>query len=113
MSEVVHQRGGESAGAPRPSEKKTVRARGLGRVYVREGGRWWVQYCYRGRLYRESSGSKQRAKAVKLLKRRLGEIGQGHLAGPDVEHTTFEDLSQMLFDDYRVNGRKSLDRAQR
>ncbi len=50
---------------------------------------------------------------MKLLNRRLGEIGQGRLAGPDVERTTFEDLAEMLFDDYRVNGRKSLDRAQR
>jgi integrase len=50
---------------------------------------------------------------VKLLGRRLGEIGRGRLVGPDVERTTFEDLAQMVFDDYRVNGRKSLSRAER
>lgn len=89
------------------------RVRGLGRVYERKGGTWWLQYSHRGRLFRESSGSKVRSKAVKLLKKRLGEIGQGRLIGPDVARTTFEDLSEMLFDDYRVNGKKSLDRAQR
>jgi integrase len=109
----VQQSGGESAGTPRSFEKKTVKVRGLGRVYEREGGTWWVQYSYRGRFYRESSGTKSQAKAVKLLKRRLGEIGQGRLAGLDVERTTFENLAEMLIDDYKVNGRKSLDRAQR
>ena len=66
-----------------------------------------------GRLVRESSGSTKQSAAVRLLKRRLGEIGRGRLVGPDVERTTFEDLAKMLIDDYVVNGRKSLDRAQR
>ena len=95
------------------SQPKSVkRVRGTGRLYQR-GGTWWVQFRHMGRLYRESSGSSRQSKAVKLLNRRLGEIGQGRLVGPDVERTSFEDLAEMLFDDYRVNGRKSLDRAER
>jgi|SRR5208282_3835809 len=58
-------------------------ARGLGFVYQpvyldkRTGKRktaatWWVQYSVRGKRYRESSGSLNRADAVKLLKKRLG-----------------------------------------
>ena len=86
-----------------------MKARGLGRVYQR-GGVWWVQFSLRGRKYRESSGSAQRADAVRLLKKRLGEIGKGGFVGPQVERTTFEDLAAMLADDYRLNGRKSLDR---
>lgn len=89
-----------------------MKARGLGRLYQR-GGTWWIQYSYRGRLHRESSGSKVRAQAASLLKRRHAEMGQGRLVGPDVERTTFEDLAGMLTDDYVVNGRKSLDRAER
>lgn len=88
------------------------RDRGMGRIY-RRGLTWWVQFRYRGRLFRESSGSERQSAAVKLLKRRLGEMGQGRLAGPDVERTTFDDLAKMLIDDYVVNGRKSLDRAER
>ena len=54
-----------------------------------------------GRVYRESSGSTHRADAVKVLKRRLSEIGAGQLIGPDAEKTTFGDLAQMVLDDYR------------
>ncbi len=90
-----------------------MNARGLGRVYERKGGTWWVQYYFRGKLMRESSRSKQRSKAVKLLQRRHAEIGNGRLVGPDVERTTFEDLAAMLVHDYEVNGRRSLDRTQR
>jgi len=50
--------------------------------------------------------------AVRLLKRRLGETGRGKVIGPDVERTTFEDLAGMLLNDYRANGRRSLDRAE-
>jgi integrase len=93
-------------------KQKAPKARGLGRTYQR-GETWWVQYYDRGKLRRESSGSERESDANKLLKRRFAEIGQGRLVGPDVERTTFEDLAEMLFNDYRVNGRKSLDRAER
>src|SRR5262245_27761391 len=86
-----------------------MKGRGLGRVYQR-GGVWWVQFSFRGRKHRESSGSAKRADAVKLLKKRLGEMGRGGFVGPQVERTTFEDLAAMLADDYRLNARKSLDR---
>jgi integrase len=89
-----------------------MKARGLGRIYQR-GETWWIQFRHRGKLYRESSESKVRSKAVKLLQRRHSEMGQGRLAGPDVERTTFDDMVEMLCDDYRVNERKSLDRVQR
>lgn len=81
--------------------------RGMGRVYQR-GSIWWVQYCYRGKTYRESASSTHRTHAVKLLRRRLDEIGRGRLLGPDVERTTFENLAQMILTDYRMNKQKSL-----
>ncbi len=80
----------------------------MGRLY-RRGNTWWVQYCFRGRVYRESSRSTVRAEAGKLLRRRQAEMGRGRLAGPDVERTTFEDLATMIAEDYRINGRKSAD----
>lgn len=87
-----------------------MKARGLGRIY-RRGRIWWIQYSYRGRLYRESSRSARQSDAGKLLRRRQGEMGMGRLVGPDVERTTFDDLKAMLLTDYEVNGRKSLRRA--
>ena len=88
-----------------------MKARGLGRLYQR-GEIWWIQYHHHGKLYRESSRSKRERDAVKLLTKRHGEMGLGRLVGPAVERTTFEDMAAMLIDDYRVNERKSLDRAQ-
>lgn len=38
-------------------------------------------------------------------------MGTGKLVGPDVERTTFENLAQMLLDDYKMNARKSIRRA--
>ena len=83
----------------------------MGRVYSRDGI-WWVQYYFRGQLHRESSASREPGKAVRLLQRRQAEMSQGRLVGPDIERTTFDELAQMLFEDYRINGRKALDRAQ-
>jgi integrase len=70
---------------------------------------WWIQYWWRGRRFRESSGSPNRADAVRLLERRFGEIGRGRLIGPSIEKTTFEHLKTIILDDYRVNGRRSLE----
>ena len=84
---------------------------GLGRIY-RRGGIWWIQYGYRGQDRRESSHCSVRAVAVKLLRRRLEEMGSGRLIGPDAEKVTFADLAEGLLNDYRVNNRRSLRRAQ-
>ena len=85
--------------------------RGLGLVFER-GSIWWVQYNFRGKRYRESSESANRADAVKLLKKRLSEIGKGRLIGPVQEKVTFHDLTTMLVNDYRTHSRKSTDRAE-
>jgi len=97
--------------------------RGLGLVYQpvyidkRTGERktaatWWVQYSVRGKRYRESSGSANRNAAIKLLKYRLGAAAQGKPIGPNVDRTRFEDLARMLVEDYRANGRRSLERIE-
>jgi len=102
-------------------------ARGLGSVYqptyrdkrtgeTKSAATWWIRYHWRGKLYREaasspSGGPASRADAVRLLKHRIGEIGQGRLVGPDVEKTTFEDLAEMLRNDYAANARRSAKRV--
>jgi hypothetical protein len=65
---------------PKAERKKPARPRGLGRIYARThtAGRdpvFWVEYWCNGVCHRESSKSTREANAVKLLKRRLGEIG--------------------------------------
>jgi Phage integrase, N-terminal SAM-like domain len=103
-------------------------ARGLGSIYqptykdkrtgeIKTAATWWIRYHWRGKLYREaasspSGGPASRADAVRLLKRRIGEIGQGRLAGPDLEKTTFQDLAEMLRKDYATNARRSAKRVE-
>lgn len=86
-----------------------MKERGMGGVYQR-GRVWWVHYYFRGKPYRESSGSTVRTNAVKLLKRRHAETGKGLLHGPDMERTTFEDLATLITQNYIVNARRSLPR---
>src|SRR5438128_12651986 len=53
-----------------------------------------------------------RSEAVKLLLRRQAEMGSGKLVAQSVERTTFEDLVALIVDDYKINGRRSLDRTE-
>jgi site-specific recombinase XerD len=105
------------------------RERGFGSVYqptwrdrktgeTKQSPNWWIAYFHRGKLIREPAKtadgghSRNRNDAVKLLKKRHGEITAGKPVGPDVEKTTFEDMAAMLTDDYKANGRRSLARVE-
>ncbi len=85
--------------------------RDFGHVYTR-GRIWWIRYSVDGKRYRESTGSTDRREAEKLLRCRQAELGLGRFVEPDVRRTTFEDLAEILLDDYRVNRRRSLDRTE-
>ena len=102
------------------------RANGEGRIfrpaYVRKGVRqqvrvWYIQYTDPRRpkgqqQVRESSKSEKKTDAVKLLRQRLDDLAKGRPAGPDVEATTLGDLAEMIVNDYKVNGRRSLGRIE-
>lgn len=74
---------------------------------MREVKNWTIEYWQRGKMYREPTKSTSEAVAKKMLNRRLGEMGIGTFVGPQPEKVTFEDLAQMIEDDYAVNARKS------
>ena len=86
--------------------------RGMGSIYDR-GGVKWIKYYHQGKAIRESSGSGKDADARKLLKKRLGEISIGRFIGPDADKVTVRELADDYKNDYRVNGKKSLDKASR
>jgi integrase len=88
-----------------------MKSRGTGEIY-RRGNVWWVSYHVNGKRHRESSKSDVRKDAVRLLRLRTGWVAQGHEVAPDTSKTTFADLKEMLLNDYRTNGRKSLDRME-
>lgn len=85
--------------------------RGNGNVYER-GNVWWIQYCYRGRVYRESSHKTDRNEALKLLKKRLGESGTGRVIGPVAEKVTLKEMVKALLTDYRLKGNRSVSTAE-
>jgi integrase len=66
-----------------------------------------------GLVFRESSGSANYADAVRLLKRRQGEIVTGKFAGLGPERITFGELAQDVVNDYRDNDRASVGHVER
>ena len=91
--------------------------RRLGRVFKR-GGVWWIQYYQRamarderGRHVRESSHSRDRRVAAKLLAQRLTEMAPGRPLAVDCERVTLADLERIVLDNYDANGRKSRNRV--
>jgi integrase len=87
------------------------RKKGNGSIFQR-GAVYWIKYYRNGKPYRETSGSDKESEARKLLKKRLGEIALGRFVGPDAERVTIRELAEDYLNDYRVNGRKSLEKAE-
>src|SRR5438445_675249 len=73
---------------------------------------WWIRYKIDGKTYEESSGSRDHRKAEKRLATREAELGRGIFVAPYLKNTTVEELADMLRDDYRINGRRSLRRVE-
>jgi len=87
------------------------RQRGLGLIYQR-GTTWWIQYSLRGKRYRESANSANRADAVRLLKQRISDAQTGKAVGPQVDKLTVAQLLDLLLDNYRMRGLRSLARVE-
>ncbi|HYK87525.1 MAG TPA: tyrosine-type recombinase/integrase [Acidobacteriota bacterium] len=97
--------------------------RGMGRVfrpmYKNKNGEWkraaiwWIAYYHNGHEERESSGSRKRNTARRLLRDRLAASTIGTLVTGQAQRLRFVDLAERLYQDYRHNGRRSLDRVHR
>jgi integrase len=105
-------------------EKKHKRPRGTGSIFkpkwkdpktgeLVEGSIWWIKYYSNGKPHRESSHSDKTTKAEKLLKKRQGEISEGKLPGIYFDKVTFNELAEDFLTDYRINGKDTLDKAER
>lgn len=84
----------------------------MGMIYKR-GNIWWIKYYRNGKSYRESSKSTKKMVAKRMLDRREGEIAQGKMPSVNFEKVIFDNLADGLLQDYRINQRKSLIRAER
>ena len=80
---------------------------GMGRVF-RRGQTFWIAYYRHGREHRESTHSTNENDAVKLLKKRFGEIASRRFVGPQEERVMFEDLAAGIERDYTLRGLRSM-----
>lgn len=110
-----------SSEAPAAPVEQRRRARGDGSIFQktytdkRTGGTkktetLYLKFYVGGKPVVESGGTTKLSEAKKALRRRLNEVAGGRYTPADVEKTTFGDIKAMGLDDYRANGRKSLDR---
>jgi integrase len=83
----------------------------MARIYKR-GSVFWIQYYRAGKYYRESSGSDRLSDAKKLAKSREGEMVQGKFINLKVEKTLFDEIAKDFIIDFKVNQKKSLERAE-
>lgn len=84
----------------------------MGMIYLR-GKTYWIKYYRDGKPYRESSKSDKEGEAKRLLKLREGQIVKGEFRGLAVEKVRFKELSEEFINDYKINSKKSLARAER
>jgi len=84
----------------------------MGSLY-RRGDIWWIKYYRKGKCFRESSESSLKMVAKKFLDRREGEIAQGKIPGILFDRVTFDELAEDFLRDYRINQKKSLNRAKK
>src|SRR6266850_4434700 len=83
-----------------------------GHIYKR-GTIYWIKYYRGGKPYYESTKSTKESDARRLLRQRLGQIAEGRFIGLQPERVKFDDLGQDFVNDYRINGKRSLDKAER
>lgn len=74
----------------------------------RRGNIWWIRYYRNGRRHEESSHSRKKTEAERLLRLREGDVARGVPITPKVGRLRFEEAADDLITDYRVNGRRSL-----
>lgn len=82
----------------------------MGMIYKR-GNIFWIKYYRNGKPYFESTHTDKEGEAKRKLKLREGQIAENKFTGLKVERILFDELAHDLINDYKVNGRKSLDRA--
>ena len=84
----------------------------MGSIFKR-GNICWIKYYRAGKPYRESSRSIDKNRAKNLLKLREGQVIENRFPGLRVEKIRFEELAQDFLNDYRVNCKRSIARAER
>ena len=76
---------------------------------LRQRGRiWWLRFYSHGLRIEESSHSRKKGDAERLLKIREADVAKGIRVTAQTGRLTFEEGAGAVVDDYRVNGKRSL-----
>ena len=78
----------------------------------RRGQVWWMSFTYNGQQIRHSTETTDKKLAQRIFDKLKGEMAAGRHHGLDTDKVMFEDLKADLVNDYKLNSRKSLDRAE-
>ena len=103
--------------------KKRRGDRGMGEIFQptykdpqtgerRKTATWYIRYFVNGKRIKESTGSTNRADAVRLRQKRIGQAANGKPLMALIRPLGFEDLATMVTADYKANQRRSLARVE-
>lgn len=95
---------------PKKPKKKGVLP---GSIYLR-GKVYWIKYYKKGnpRPFRESAHTEDYDTAQVQLAKRIAEVSQGKTPNLRLNNVKFDDLSKDFLSDYRINEKRSLQRAE-
>jgi hypothetical protein len=89
------------------SKRRVKRTKGQGSVFLHPRSPYWQLSYWTGKCQvRESSHTRDHAKAVKVLQRKLADIAMGAAAGPEGVYVSA--LLDLVVDDYRRNDQADL-----
>jgi integrase len=79
----------------------------------RRGTIWWIRWYRNGRRHEESSGTDKKGDAMNLLRKREGAVAEGLAISPKIGRLRFDEAATDMLNDYRTNGKRSLDEVER
>src|SRR5690349_2895034 len=77
-----------------------------------KGGPWWIKYYINGRVHRESTGTKERRKAERVLKDREGRAVMGLPIPRRVDRIRYDELADDLRRHYQTTGERNIHEAE-
>jgi integrase len=83
----------------------------MGSLYKR-GNVLWIKYYRGSKTFRESARTDNEKKAQALLDLRQAQVKTGTLPPRYLERVTFDEVAADFLNDYKVNGRKSIRKAE-
>lgn len=84
----------------------------MGCIY-RRNQTYWIKYYRHGKQFAESTHTDKLEIAKRMLKTREGEIADGKRPSICFDRISFEDLLKDYVTDYKINGKKTVKKAER